>query len=105
MNTLDRLNQISPARCRAVARFNGRPMTHEHLASVCGWSKGKIIAISRLTRWDTITIADAEKYANACGLKLHRLRSSFYYKSKRMRAMLKRLNMNQRRMYRRLLSN
>lgn len=103
MTLLDRLNVIPPKRCRAVARINGAPATHERLAAECGWSKAKLIAVSRMVAWDTLSLVDATTFARACGLDLHRLRSSFYHKSRRMKSLLKQLDARQRRMYAKLL--
>lgn len=102
---LDRLNRFSPKLCRAMARSDDglRPISHQNLGLRCGISKTRIIRLSKLDRWDSIELGVASAYAKACGIDLLRMRTSFFYKSRRFRSVLTHLNGNQRRLYDRLL--
>jgi len=104
MGLLHRLNEFPPKRCRIVARIGRRPASHEQLANITGFSKAKIINLCRLDKWDSLTLEDADKFATACGLRLHRLRSDFYLKFRRMRSLFKKLDVNQRKLYKRLMA-
>lgn len=99
MTLLERLNKIPPKRCRSVARIDRRPASHEQIAGLCGWSREKVIRVSKLSEWDNLTMADCETFARACGLRLEHLRRDFYLKFRRMKSVLRHLTHSQRRMY------
>lgn len=100
---LQRLNEISPSRCRIAAQQRGRPITQLELSVRIGWSKTKVIRVSRLKAWDTLSIADCQKWASACGLRLPRLKSDFYHRLRRTKLVFSKLKESQRRMYGRLM--
>ena len=104
MTLLERLNRIPPKRCRAVARQNGHAISNESLAAICGFSKGRIVTISHMTKWDGLTLEDATKFAKACGLRLECLKTDFYHKIRRMKKVVKSLDGAQRKMYSDLLA-
>src|SRR6185436_4902830 len=101
---LGRLNEFPPRLCRAMALTNRghQAMSHKEVAEKAGLSKERIIRLSKLEKWDTVPIGEAQRYARACGLQLHRLRSDVYLRMRRFKAFLPRLNAEQRRMYARL---
>lgn len=88
----------------ALTNRGHRAMSHQEVAARAGLSKERVIRLSKLEQWDTVPIGEAQRYARACGLQLHRLRSDVYLRMRRFKAFLPRLNAEQRRMYDRLLA-
>lgn len=104
MSTLAKLDAIPPKLCRIVATSTrGYPISQEGLAKRIGWSKTKVIRVSRLDSWATLSLKDCEAWAKACGLELCRLKEMFYLRLRRMKTIYKNLRANQRQMYDRLL--
>lgn len=101
---LDELNRFSPKLCRAFACHNGCLFTQRELVERSGICKERIFRLSKLDRWDSVPIGEAFRYASACGLNLHRLRSDLYNRARWSKRVLTTMTTQQRKMYARLLS-
>jgi len=71
MHWLEKFDKLPPHWCRLVAREPHRmkqPRTTETIAKISGFSKQKVLHISRLRTWKDVTIGDMELFKKACGI-------------------------------------
>lgn len=75
VQVLIKWNRLPPWLCRLLAkeragRGRWRLLSLDELARRTGFSKTKVIRISKLPRWDTVAVGDALTFARACGQDL-----------------------------------
>lgn len=72
MTLSEKLNRISPKLCRLIARKkNGfAPMTNTEIAAKAGIARSTVAQLSRMDRWDNVTLGTIEAYTGACGINL-----------------------------------
>lgn len=100
---LDELNQFSPKLCRAMAVHDGKLRTQRELELLSGFSRTKILRLSKLDRWDGVEVGTMFRYLAACGFQIHRLRTDIYTRMLYMNNMRRTAWASQRRLLGRLL--
>jgi len=71
MYWLEKLDRLPPNVCRLIAREPHKskvPRTTETIAKFSGFSKQKVLHISRLRTWKDVTIGDMEAFKVGCGI-------------------------------------
>ena len=106
MSLLSKLNETSPKRCRLLARkaHGQRMKTNADIARDGGLARSTVAKISKLDRWDSLSLEIIDAYARGCGVDLLRpnsRRDKRFLKGRLL--MLDRGSASQRRMYGRLL--
>jgi transcriptional regulator with XRE-family HTH domain len=84
---LQRMNRFPPFQCRLVARIGKgrtvRPLTNQDIAERSGLSVATVSNLSRLKLWDTVPVATAMAFAEACGVDFLRLAAQRNYLRRR----------------------
>jgi hypothetical protein len=68
---LEKMDRLPPNVCRLIAREPHKskvPRTTETIAKFSGFSKQKVLHISRLRTWKDVTVGDMEAFKLGCGL-------------------------------------
>ncbi|HYF35178.1 MAG TPA: hypothetical protein VD994_07830 [Prosthecobacter sp.] len=77
---LEQFNQIPPRVCRVLARdHRGKALTRKQLAARSGLSEWFILFVSRLEKWDEVSVSSAQAFSRACGVDLLRPRRVLEY--------------------------
>lgn len=79
MTWLETLDQLPPICCRLAARHNHSLMSLRMIQDRSGLSWAKTKKISLMTTWESVTIGDAIRFAEACGVDLLRKRHKRHY--------------------------
>lgn len=77
---LKQLDEIPPFKCWMLARKGaGIPITQEEIIRKTGWSKNKVERMCGLATWGDVTVADADRFREACGITRSNERRHRYY--------------------------
>jgi len=71
-----KLDRFPPVVCRLFARHRwGLPLDNRELAERSGLSEYKVVSMSTLTSWDSVTVGDMRAFLRGCGLDFDRRES------------------------------
>lgn len=72
MTLSEKLNKVPPWFCRLMATKNNgyKPMSHSDIAKKAGMARSTVIKISRMLKWDGLTVSQIEGFTSACGVNL-----------------------------------
>lgn len=107
MTLLEKLDRLPPFVCRLLARRRAGPkvygMTMREISLASGLSKSTVADLSFRTTWAEIPVGVAEKFSVACGVDLLDVQDSMRYLQVGQMGYTEQGDINQIRMYTRLL--
>jgi hypothetical protein len=84
MTLAEKINRIPPYIVRVLAKCDGDAMNNNQISKRSGLSLDKVKRISYMRSWSGVSIIDASKFCDACGVDILRQRdASLYIRNKK----------------------